>query len=92
LYRVARHRELGQPAKCIGFLIGTFVNPGVRESVHPSYEWLMERAGIGSRSTTSKAINQLVESGMLVVWRNQRMANHYSLPFDGREKWKPKSL
>ena len=87
LYQLGRHPKLSVHAKCVGLLIGTFVNPGARESIHPSYDWLMKHSGIRSRATISKAIKELAATDMLVVWRNQRIPNHYSMPFDGSKEW-----
>lgn len=88
LYELARCQELDATAVRVGLLFATFLQPEEREEVRPSYEWLMENAGIGSRSTLSKALKQLEDNGFLNTVKYHRMRTFYAMPFDGDGLWK----
>ena len=87
LYALARDVRLSSNAVRIGLLIGTFVSAMTREEVKPGYEWLMKASGINSKTTISKALDQLVTFEYLHARRRQRMTTAYSLPFLGSAPW-----
>lgn len=87
LYEAPRSKELSAEAVRVGLLFATFCQED-REEVSPSYEWIMEKACIRSRSTLSKALKQLDAAGFLRIERMHRYRNHYSMPFDGDSVWK----
>ena len=89
LYEAARSNRLTAVDVRVGLLFATFVQPESREEVSPSYEWLMQNAGIGSRSTLAKSIRNLEKAGFLDVRRFHRYRSHYSMPFDGEKIWFP---
>lgn len=87
LYTVARSKDVGAVAVRVALLFGTFLQPDTRETVRPSYEWIMTEAKIKGRSTLSKALKELEDAGLLVVEREHRYRNTYSFPFDGEKRW-----
>ena len=89
LYQLARCGEISAAAVRVGLLFGTFLQPEDRESVHPKYQWLVDNAHM-SRSTVSKALDELEGAGFLEVERFHAEANHYSMPFDGEGEWQRK--
>lgn len=91
LYAAARSDKLSSNAVRVGLLFATFCQPLDREIVSPSYEWIMEHARLGSRSTLSAALIELEKAGFLRIERYHRYRSHYSMPFDGDADWKPLS-
>jgi len=89
LYKAARDPDLSATAFRVVALFATFVSPGERETLRPSYEWIMGQIGLGNRRTLARALKNAESKGYLVIWRNQRMPSTYSMPFDGRGKWNP---
>lgn len=87
LYAAARSPKLSASAVRVGLLFATFIQPEDRESVSPSYEWLMENARLKSRSSLSKALKELEDAGFLLIHRFHRYRNQYELPFDGDSPW-----
>ena len=88
LYEIARSPHLDATAVRVGLLFATFVQAEDREEVRPSYEWLMEHARIGSKSTLSKALKRLEDHGFLHMVKYHRMRTVYAMPFDGDGPWK----
>ena len=91
LYRAARDTRITPRTLRVIVLFATFVSPGDREMLSPSYEWIMKTIGIGNRRTLSDCLKQAQKFGYLRVIRKQRMPSTYMMPFDGLEVWKPKS-
>lgn len=89
LYQLPRRKGLSASAVRVGLLFGTFLQSDDREEVSPGYDWIMTNAHLSSRTTVSKALAELEKDGMLCVERTHRYRNHYHLPFDGEEEWKP---
>ena len=87
LYALARSKSLDATAVRVALLFATFLQPEDREEVRPKYEWLMEHAGIKSRTTLAKALKQLEDAGFLSVRRYHAHSSWYSLPFDGEGPW-----
>ncbi len=88
LYELARDKNLKPISVRVALLFGTFIVPDVREEVAPGYNWLLKNANIGSRSTLSSALDELVKNGYLDVRRMSHNPNRYSLPFDGEHEWR----
>ena len=88
LYELARDKNLKPVSVRVALLFGTFIVPDVREYVSPGYVWLMKNGNIGSRSTLSSALDELVKNGYLEVTRRSHNPNRYCLPFDGEGEWK----
>lgn len=88
LYALARSEELNATAVRVGLLFGTFFQAYEREELSPSYEWIMEKARIKSRSTLSRALKDLEKAGFLHIERMHRYRSIYTFPFNGDERWK----
>jgi hypothetical protein len=88
LYELARCQELDAYAVRVGLLFATFLQPEEREEVRPKYEWILKNAKIGSRSTLSKALDQLDANGFLRRNKYEGFCTFYSMPFDGDMDWK----
>ena len=88
LYQLARSKKLDATAVRVGLLFATFLNAEDRETVRPSYEWIMENARIRSRTTLSRALKALEDEGFLVIARMRRYRSEYSMPFDCEAHWK----
>lgn len=91
LYDLARAKNVSSNAVRVGLLFATFCQPEGREIVSPAYEWIMSAARLKSRSTLSKALEELEKAGFLRIERFHRYRNQYSLPFDENGDWKPLS-
>lgn len=90
LYEAARSPKLSASAVRVGLLFATFFNADTRETVNPSYEWLMENAHM-SRATLAKALKELEAAGFIQIHRLHRYRSQYEMPFNGDEPWKPLS-
>lgn len=91
LYELAREKSIGPNAVRVGLLFGTFFQADEREEVRPSYDWIMENAHIGNRSTVAKALKELEKAGFIEIARLHRYRSSYSFPFDGENDWVRKS-
>jgi hypothetical protein len=87
MYQLARAERLDAVAVRVGLIFATFMVAEDRETVSPSYEWVMSQARIKSRTTLSKALSTLEREGFLIIDRMHRYRNRYELPFTGDAGW-----